>query len=64
MPAIKYSWENRQEAISEEELISAWTKFTFPGRAGRYNDYHWHWQNFSGVNYDARRKDGIFNFCR
>lgn len=64
VPAIKYSWENRQEAISEEELISAWTKFTFPGRAGRYNDYHWHWQNFSGVDYDARRKDhGIFNFA-
>lgn len=64
VPAIKYSWENREEAISEEEVISAWTKFTFPGRGGQYNDYQWHWQNFSGVDYDARRKDhGIFNFA-
>lgn len=63
VPAIKYSWEDRKKQVGQEELICAWTKFTFPGRSKVYNDYQWHWQNFSGVDYDARRKDhGIFNF--
>lgn len=61
--AVKYSPENRNEAVSGEEEISAWTKFTFPGRQGKYNEYVWTWRNFSGVDYDDRRKDhGIFNF--
>lgn len=63
VPAVKYNWENRNEIISEEEEIEAWTKFTFPGRKGKYNDYVWTWQNFSGVDYDDRTKDhALFNF--
>ncbi|MGX7351889.1 hypothetical protein RU97_GL002608 [Enterococcus canis] len=62
--AVKYSYDNRNEAISGEEEILAWTKFTFPGRKGQYNDYQWTWHNFSGVDYDARKKDhAIFNFA-
>ncbi|WP_265459217.1 alpha-amylase [Enterococcus sp. HY326] len=62
--AVKYSGDNRNQPISDEQEISAWTKFTFPGRGGTYNDYVWTWQNFSGVDYDARRHDhAIFNFA-
>ena len=64
VPAVKYNTENRNEPISDEEEIEAWTKFTFPGRQGTYNDYVWTWHNFSGVDYDDRNKDhGIFNFA-
>ena len=63
--AIKYCPKNRNEAISEEEEILAWTRYTFPGRNQKYSDYIWTWKNFSGVDFDERRKDhGIFNFQR
>lgn len=61
--AVKFLPENRNKAISGEEEISAWTKYTFPGRNKKYNEYIWTWKNFSGVDFDERRKDhGIFNF--
>lgn len=62
--AIAYSFDDRTKPISDEKEIKAWTKFTFPGREGKYNQYQWNWQNFSGVDYDARNKDhAIFNFA-
>lgn len=64
-PAVKYSWDNRNKPISDEEEIEAWTKFTFPGRKGKYNDYVWTWKNFSGVDYDDRTNDhALFNFAQ
>lgn len=61
--AVKYDPNNRTEEISGDEKIEAWTKFTFPGRKGKYNDYIWTWENFSGVDYDGRTKDhAIFGF--
>lgn len=45
--AVKYSWDNRNQQISGEEQIEAWTKFTFPGRKGQSDDYIWTWRNFS-----------------
>mgnify|MGYP005980599987 FL=1 len=65
VPAVKYSWDNRNKPISDEEEIEAWTKFTFPGRKGKYNDYIWTWKNFSGVDYDDRTNDhALFNFAQ
>ncbi|GCF94499.1 alpha-amylase [Enterococcus florum] len=62
--AVAYRFDDRTQPISDEKEINAWTKFTFPGRKGAYNDYHWHWENFSGVDYDARNRDhAIFNFA-
>ena len=64
-PAVKYSWDNRNKPISDEEEIEAWTKFTFPGRKGKYNDYVWTWKKFSGVDYDDRTNDhALFNFAQ
>lgn len=60
--AVAYRFDDRTQPTSEEKKIQAWTKFTFPGRAGKYNDYIWTADNFSGVDYDARSKDhAIFN---
>lgn len=50
---IKKDPENRQKAISEPYEIEGWTHFNFPGRAGEYNDFEWHWYHFSGIDYDA-----------
>lgn len=62
--AVAYQFDDRTKPNSGEEEIEAWTKFTFPGRDGKYNQYQWHWENFSGVDYDAREKaHAIFNFA-
>lgn len=36
----------------EQTSIRAWTKFTFPGRAGKYSDLQWDHTHFSGVDWD------------
>ncbi|MGK0551255.1 alpha-amylase [Enterococcus faecalis] len=64
IPAVEYAMNNRNQALGDEQMIVAWTKFTFPGRKGKYNDYIWTWRNFSGVDYDhLNQKHGIFNFA-
>jgi alpha-amylase len=41
--------------------LETWTKFTFPGRGAKYSAMQWNWNHFSGVDYDARRKEhGVF----
>jgi alpha-amylase len=47
--ALKVNSDNRTEIIGEEEKIDAWTRFTFPGRKGKYSDFVWDWQAFTGV---------------
>jgi len=47
----KVNEEDRNEFISEEMEIEAWTKFTFPGRAGAYSEFIWDHKCFSGVDY-------------
>ncbi|MDD4368270.1 MAG: alpha-amylase [Oscillospiraceae bacterium] len=54
---------NRMERQSEPHEIEAWTGFNFPGRQGKYSDYEWHWQNFSGTDFDQRSgQKGIYMF--
>lgn len=42
---------NREEFISEDIEIEAWTKFTFPGRQGQYSNFIWDYHCFSGVDW-------------
>ena len=52
---------NRQEFISEPYEIEAYTKFTYPRRKGKYSQFIWDYQCFSGVDYDEKNKEnGIF----
>jgi alpha-amylase len=53
----KVNPENRTEFISEPYKIEAFTKFTFPARAGRYSDFIWDHRCFAGVDYDARNQE-------
>lgn len=45
--------ENRNEFVSDTFEIEAYTRFTFPGRGGKYSQFVWDHQCFSGVDYNA-----------
>lgn len=51
--------DNRNEAIAEPVEIEAFTRFTYPGRKGKYSDFVWTHQCFSGVDYDHRTGDTL-----
>lgn len=54
---------DRNRDISGRQQISAWTRFDFPGRGGKYSGYHWSAANFSGTDWDdAGKRNGIFRF--
>lgn len=46
--------DNRNEFTSEPFEIEAFTRFTFPGRAGKYSGFVWDHECFSGVDFDNR----------
>lgn len=45
--------EDRTKFISEPFDIDAFTKFTFPGRKGKYSEFVWDFRCFTGVDYAA-----------
>jgi alpha-amylase len=49
--------ENRNAFISEPFDIEAFTRFTFPGRKGKYSQFIWDFRCFSGVDYDNKTKE-------
>jgi len=54
--------DNRNEFISEPFEIEAHTKFTFPGRKGKYSKFTWDHKCFTGVDYAEDLKEtGIFS---
>ncbi len=57
---IEVNPDNRLEPISDPFEIEAYTKFTFPGRAGNYSDFIWDFQCFSGIDHGVGLHDGIF----
>lgn len=54
---------NRNRDIGRKKKIRAWTKFEFPGRAGKYSTFEWNARHFSGTDWDdAKKRTGIFRF--
>ena len=54
---------DRTRTIGETEEITAWTRYTFPGRAGAYSDFTWDWTCFHGTDWDeARHQPGVWLF--
>lgn len=49
IPVQQMDAENRNMTIGDPIEIEAYTKFTFPGRKGKYSDYIWNFQSFTGV---------------
>lgn len=52
--AVMVDQNNRLLDVSDAHDIEAWTKFTFPGRKGKYSDFIWHYYHFNGVDFDER----------
>lgn len=58
----KVDSDDRTKVISEVFEIDAWTKFTFPGRKGKYSDFVWDFMCFSGVDWAHDiGENGIFS---
>lgn len=53
----KVNPDNRNEFISEPFDITAYTKFTFPGRNKKYSEFIWDYRCFTGVDYDHDTKE-------
>lgn len=58
---IEVKEDNREDEIFEPFDIEGYTYFEFPGRNGKYSDFKWNFNLFTGVDYDARKeRNGIF----
>lgn len=52
---------NRNQVSTHKSTITAWTRFTFPGRGGKYSDFTWNAKHFDGVDWDnTARKNSIY----
>lgn len=61
---IENNPSNREQNVSGPEEIEAWTKFTFPGRKGKYSTFEWDHTCFDGTDWDDRtKKSAIYRFA-
>ena len=62
--AVPVSPENRYQAVGDEQIISTWSKFTFPGRNNKYSSFKWNHSHFTGTDWDEKTKETgrIFRF--
>lgn len=59
--AVQVDENDRTKNISDPHNIEAWTGFDFPGRNGKYSEFKWNFQHFSGVDFDQKTgTNGIF----
>ena len=62
--AVEVSAADRCEDISEPAAIEAWSRFTFPGRAGELDDFVWDASCFTGCDWDeAQQRSGVWRFA-
>ena len=63
--AVTDAPDNRCEQIGGEQTIRAWSRFTFPGRNGKYSDFIWDHRHFTGTdrNADTGEEGQIYRFC-
>ncbi len=58
---VRVNPDNREQAVSESFDIQGWTRFTYPGRQGKYSTFQWNFQHFTAVNFDQNTGEmGIF----
>lgn len=54
---------DRLAVIRPRKLLKVWTRFTFPGRKGKYSDFIWDKDCFNGTDWnELTRSKGIFKF--
>lgn len=55
--ATPYAEHDRLTPAGEPRQVRAFTRFTFPGRRGKYSTFEWSWRHFDAVDHDALRPD-------
>ena len=61
--AEEFNENSRNQMVGDEKTILGWTKFTFPGRKGKYSDFTWNWSHFDGIDWDQdKTKNAIYRF--
>lgn len=61
--AVEAAGNNRNQEISGDQSITAWTKFDFPTRNNTYSAFKWRWYHFDGVDWNqANSKKAIYKF--
>ena len=63
--AVTDSNEDRNRQVGGEEKVTVWSKFTFPGRGGKYSDFVWDHRHFSGTDWveDMQENGLIYRFA-
>ncbi len=63
--AVTVNPENRCEQTGDEQTIRAWSRFTFPGRSGKYSRFIWDRRHFSGTDWDeiSQEPGKIYRFA-
>lgn len=61
--ASRSDGDDRNRDVSPAGPITAWTKFTFPGRGGKYSQFQWDWTCFDGVDWDDKEDESaVYRF--
>ena len=55
--AVADSPDDRTQQVGGERRAKVWSRFTFPGRKGKYSDFIWDHRHFSGTDYNEYEKD-------
>lgn len=50
--AEEFNATSRNQMVGDEKTILGYTKYTFPGRKGKYSDFTWNWTHFDGIDWD------------
>lgn len=59
--AVPVNPQNRNEEVGPARDIDGWTGFDFPGRKDQYSAFKWHFQHFTGVDFDNKTGEkGVF----
>jgi len=53
---VEVDTNNRNEETSEPYEIEGWLGFDFPGRGEKYSKQKYHWEHFSGTDYNAENE--------
>ncbi|KUP05265.1 alpha-amylase [Bacillus coahuilensis p1.1.43] len=61
--AVEVDRYNRNQEVTGEYQIQAWTGFNFPGRNNTYSPFKWQWYHFDGTDWDQSRSlNRIYKF--
>lgn len=50
--AAEFNSKNIPQMIGNKKTVGALSKFTFPGRKGKYSRFKWNWNHFAGIDWN------------